>query len=303
MLQDMHRHTALVVGVMGFSLMLGCAGEPGTGTAEALEESADAFSTTPGEPNHEEITISALSFLKPEVIKALTIGNVSTDATYHFNNEAHFDDCNFSGGAAFVAKKQAEAVKALDPRVALLNGDALAMLAFSRSLHAVQDFYAHSNWVELGGDVLVDQSLTPFPALRPYSAVRSTGFIVVQGPKPREKAVTRDDDAPYPEYAIVTVRERRTTAYGLVSGTVDYESGDFCPPPVAMTHDELSKDKTSLTDRVEQHLAAKSLAVRQTRHEWCRLNQLAHDAWGDAGTARLAAWVADPSSAPDCATE
>ncbi|WP_444547635.1 hypothetical protein [Sorangium atrum] len=33
-------------------------------------------------------------------------------------------------------------------------------LALSRSLHAVQDFYAHPNWVELGDDVLVDQSLT-----------------------------------------------------------------------------------------------------------------------------------------------
>ncbi|XYH92870.1 hypothetical protein ACMHYB_34015 [Sorangium sp. So ce1128] len=286
---------------MGISLTLGCAGE--AGTAEALEESADAFSAAPGEPNHEEITSTALSFLKPEVIKALTIGNVSTDIKYYFNNAAHFDDCNFSGGAAFVAAKQAEAVKALGPGIALLDGDALAMLAFSRSLHTVQDFYAHSNWVELGGDVLVDQSLTAFPALTPYSAVPSTGFIVVQGEKPRGTAVARDDDAPYPEYAIVTVRQRRATAYGLVSGTVDYEPGNYCPPPVAMTHDELSKDKTSLTDRVEQHLAAKALAIRQTRHEWCRLNQLAHDAWGDAGTARLAAWVADPSSAPDCTAE
>lgn len=288
---------------MGFSLTLGCAGEPGTGDTETLEESAEAFSTTPGEPNHEEITITALSFLRPEVIKALTIGNVSTDIKYYTSNAAHFDDCNFRGGAAFVAEKQAQAVKALGPGIAQLDGDALAMLAFSHSLHAVQDFYAHTNWVELGGDALVDQSLTAFPALRPYSAVPSTGFIVVQGPKPRETAVTRDDDAPYPEYAIVTVRQRRTTSYGLVSGTVDYEPGDFCPPPVAMTHDELSKDKTSLTDRIEQHLAAKSLAIRQTRHEWCRLNQLTHDAWGDAGTARLAAWVADPSSAPDCTAE
>ncbi|WP_437280564.1 hypothetical protein WME90_08395 [Sorangium sp. So ce375] len=301
MLQDNHPHAAFVVGVLGISLTLGCAGEPGT--AEALGESAHAFSTAPGEPNHEEITSTALSFLKPAVISALKIGNVSTDAELHFSNAAHFDDCNFSGGAAFIAEKQAEAVRALGPGIALLDGDALALLAFSRSLHAAQDFYAHTNWVELGGDVLVDQSLTAFPALTPYSAVPSTGFIVVQGEKPRGTAVTRDDDAPYPEYAIVTFRQRRTTAYGLVSGTVDYEPGDYCPPPVAMTHDELSKDKTSLTDRVEQHLAAKSLAIQQTRHEWCRLNQLAHEAWGDAGTARLAAWVADPNSAPDCTTE
>ncbi|AUX31342.1 MULTISPECIES: hypothetical protein [Sorangium] len=286
---------------MGLTLTLGCVGE--AETAEALDESADAFSTAPGEPNHEEITHTALSFLKPSVLTALKVGNVSTDVAYHFSNTAHFDDCNFSGGAAFVAAKQAEAVRALGPGLPLLDGDALAMLAFGRSLHAVQDFYAHTNWVELGGDVLVDQSLTAFPALAPYSAIPSTGFIVVQGDKPKRAAVTRDADAPYPEYAIVTVRVQRTNKYGLVSGTVEYEPGNYCPPPVAMTHDELSKDKTSLTDRTAQHLAAKSLAIQQTRHEWCRLNRLARDAWGDAGTARLAAWVADPSSAPDCGIE
>lgn len=286
---------------MGLAMTLGCAGE--TGTVETLEESAHEFSTAPGEPNHEEITSTALAFLKPAVLKALVTGNVSTDPTFLLVNAAHFDDCNFSGGAAFVASYQAKAVQALGPGMALLDGDALAMLAFSRSLHAVQDFYAHTNWVELGGDVLVDRSLTAFPALEPYSAIPSTGFIVVQGDKPRQTAVVRDADAPYPEYAVVTVRRQRTTAHGLVSGTVHYEPGDYCPAPVAMTHDELSKDKTTLSDRTAQHLAAKSLAIQQTRHEWCRLNQLARDAWGDAGAARLAAWVADPSSAPDCTIE
>ncbi|AUX47750.1 hypothetical protein SOCE26_092740 [Sorangium cellulosum] len=286
---------------MGLALTLGCAGE--AETAEALEESAEEFSTAPGEANHEEITSTALSFLKPAVLTALKTGNVSTDALLALSNAAHFDDCNFSGGAAFVAAKQAEAVRALGPSVLLPDGDAAAMLAFGHSLHALQDFYSHTNWVELGGDVLVDQSLTAFPALTPYSVIPSTGFIVVQGAKPRQTAVARDADAPYPEYAVVTVRKRRTTAYGLVSGTVDYEPGNYCPAPVAMTHEELNKDKTTVSGRTEQHLAAKSLAIRQTRHEWCRLNQLAHDAWGDAGTERLAAWVADPSAAPDCTTE
>lgn len=286
---------------MGLALTLGCAGEAATG--EALEERADEFSTAPGEANHEAITSTALAFLNPVVINSLIAGNVSTDIEFAFDNAAHFDDCNFSGGAARVAANQAAAVQALGPSTALPAGDAQAMLAFSRSLHGVQDFYAHTNWVELGGDVLVDQSLTAFPLLTPYSAIPSTGFIVVQGGKPTQTAVYRDEEAPYPEYAIVTVRRQKTSNYGLVSGTVDYEPGDYCPAPVAMTHEELNKDKSTLPGRTAPHLAAKSLAIRQTRHEWCRLNQLAHDAWGDAGTARLAAWVADPSSAPDCTTE
>lgn len=285
---------------MGLALTLGCVGE--TGTVEAIDERADEFSTAPGEANHEEITSTALAFLNPAVLNALIAGNVSTDVQFALDNASHFDDCNFSGGAALVAANQAAAVQALG--AAPPAGDAQAMLAFSRSLHAVQDFYAHTNWVELGGgDVLVDRSLTAFPTLTPYSAIPSSGFVVVQGQKPGQTAVYHDDDAPYPEYAIVMVRRQKKTAPGLVSGTVDYESGDYCPAAVSMTHEELNKDKSTVPGRTAQHLAAKSLAIQQTRHEWCRLNQLAHDAWGDAGTARLGAWVADPGSAPDCTTE
>lgn len=286
---------------MGLALTLGCAGE--AGTAEALDENAHDFSVAPGEANHEEITRAALGFLKPAVLNTLVAGNVAADGKFALINAAHFDDCNFRGGAAFVAAKQAEAVRALGPGIALLDGDLLAMAAFAHSLHAVQDFYSHTNWVELGGDVLVDESLGAFPALTPYAAIPSTGFIVVQGPKPRGTAVARDADAPYPEYAVVTVRHQRTTAPGLVSGTVGYEPGNHCPAPVAMSHEELNKDSSTVAARAEQHQAAEALAIRQTRHEWCRLNQLARDAWGDAGAERLAAWVADPGAAPDCGVD
>lgn len=297
----MNTYVVLGLGVMGVALTLGCAGE--TGPVEAVAERADEFSTAPGEPNHEEITSTALAFLNPAVLNALIAGNVSTDVEFALDNAAHFDDCNFTGGAARVAANQAVAVQALDPSSASAAGDAQAMLAFSRSLHGLQDFYAHTNWVELGGDVLVNQSLTAFPVLTPYSTIPSSGFIVVQGKTPAQTAVHRDDDAPYPEYAVVTVKRKKVSAPGLVSGTVDYEAGDYCPAAVSMTHDELNKDKSTVPGRTAQHFAAKLLAIRQTRHEWCRLNQLAHDAWGDAGTARLAVWVADPSSAPDCTTE
>ncbi len=286
---------------MGLALTVGCVGEPGT--TEAIGERADEFSTSPGEPNHEEITTTALAFLNPAVLNALVAGDVSTDVEFALLNSAHFDDCNFTGGAALVAANQAAAVQALNPSNPLPAADAQAMLAFSRSLHGVQDFYAHTNWIELGGDVLVSQSLTAFPALTPYSTIPSSGFVIVQGNPPPQTALYRDDDASYPKYAIVTVRRKKVTAHGLVSGTVDYEPGDFCPTAASMTHAELNKDKSTIPGRTAQHFAAKALATRQTRHEWCRFNQLAHDAWGDAGTARLATWVADPSAAPDCITE
>jgi hypothetical protein len=267
---------------------------------EAQEAASQAFSTFPGEPNHEDITAVGLSFLRPEILIALKAANVATDVEFLAVNANHFDDCNFTGGSAVVQSSQAEAVAQLNPNVPNQEAELLAIRAFARSLHAVQDFYAHTNWIELGGQVLVDHSLGAFPTLRPYSTIATSGFVVVQGNKPKRAAVTRDDDAPYPANAIVTVKLERVRASGLISGTVDYEPGDFCPQPVAMTHDELNKDKSTLVDRVNQYEAAKSLAILQTEHEWCRLRELTRRAWGDLGVARLDAWVAPGAVAPAC---
>jgi hypothetical protein len=125
---------------------------------------------------------------------------------------------------------------------------------------------------------------------------------VIQGPKPKKAALTRDDEAAYPESAVVTVKLNKSPrALGLISGTVDYEEGDFCPPTVAMTHEELNKDKTSNVGREQQHEAAKALAILQTEHEWCRLVELTRAAWGDAGAARLSSWIAPGATPPACA--
>jgi hypothetical protein len=203
-----------------------------------------------------------------------------------------------------VSTSQAEAVQALNPASPGPETELVALRAFGRSLHAVQDFYAHTNWVESGATELVDTALTAFPALEPYAAIASSGFVIVQGPKPRKAAITRDEEAAYPDNAVVTVRlNKRAPAPGLISGTVDYEEGNLCPNAVAMTHEELNKDKASNLGRTAQYEAAKAFAISQTRHEWCRLMALTHSAWGEAGTAQLATWVADSASPPDCASE
>lgn len=280
------------------SLVSGCGAAPD----ESTQKTTQRFSTAPSEPNHEHITQAALDFLRPEILAAITDANVSTDAEFALVNANHFDDCNFSGGSQVVSANQATAVQNLDPALGP-EAEALAILHFARSLHAVQDFYAHSNWIELGGQTLVDRSLAAFPLLTAYAVIPSSGFVVVQGQKPKSSALTRDDDAAYPRSAVVTFRAGRTAKPGLISGTVDYEAGDDCPASVAMTHEELNKDKSTLVGREQQYEAAKALAIAQSRHEWCRLNELARQAWGEAGSARLATWVADGAVVPDCQTE
>jgi hypothetical protein len=284
-----------------FAVLWGCGASDESPTPDAVQGTAhDPFSTAPGEPNHEEITAAGLSFLRTEVLTAIQAADVATDAEFFLVSANHFDDCNFTGGSEVVGSSQAEAVAELNPSLPPIESDLLAIRAFGRSLHALQDFYAHTNWIELGGQVLVDSSLSAFPTLNPYSTIPSTGFVIIQGNKPKRAALTRDESAPYPSSAVVRVRVDGTWAPGLISGTVDYEPGNFCPTAVAMTHDELNKDKSTNEGRVQQYDAAKTLAILQTEHEWCRLRALTRAQWGEAGVARLDAWVAEGATVPAC---
>ena len=287
------------VAAVGWALIaFAVSGCGGTDSEEQVSALNQRFSTFPGEPNHEQITRAGLTFLRPEILNAIVLANVATDAEFALVNANHFDDCNFSGGSLVVSSSEAQAVRSLAPALPV-SADAAAIVAFGRALHAVQDFYAHSNWVELGGTVLVDGSLTPFPTLTGYSIIPSSGFVVVEGTK-KKTPVTRNDDAAYPASAEVTVKLGKQKLPGLISGTVDYEPGNACPPSASMTHAELNKDKLANPGREAQHLAAKALATSQTTHEWCRLGELVREAWGDAGTARLSRWLAPGAVQPDC---
>src|SRR5262245_56214524 len=135
----------LTMGYLGASLSA-CADVP----PDEVSDERRPFSTFPSEPNHEQITADGLPFLRPEISLALQAANVSTDVEFHFVSANHFDDCNFSGGSQVVSSNEADAVAHLDPADPSPEGDAAALVAFGRALHAVQDFYAHSNWVELG---------------------------------------------------------------------------------------------------------------------------------------------------------
>jgi hypothetical protein len=267
---------------------------------ESLGQDRQPFSTTPSEPNHESVTAAGLSFLRPEIVTALQIANVATDAEFVLVSANHFDDCNFSGGSQVVVDAEAEAVAALDPAAASPESDAEAIRKLGRALHAVQDFYAHSNWVELGAEGLVDSTLGPWPILSGYAVISPAGIAVVEGTPPRKAKVWRDARAPYPANAVVHVKTKGKETLGLISGTVDYEAGDSCPASVAMTHEELNKDKSTLPGREAQHARAMTLATDQTRHEWCRMRALTRAAWGDAGEQRLLTWVGDASVAPAC---
>ena len=71
--------------------------------------------------------------------------NVVVDSTEPFNPDAHLDDESFAEGSTVVRIKIANAI------YNLMDGDIdNARDDFGAALHTIQDFYSHSNWIELG---------------------------------------------------------------------------------------------------------------------------------------------------------
>ena len=96
---------------------------------------------------HRQITTTALeSLVSPRALKAILHANLGQDGWggLLFHPEFHFDDSRFQAGEAYLTTQSKQA------RSAVLEGDpSPAWQAFGRLTHAVQDFYAHSNYVQL----------------------------------------------------------------------------------------------------------------------------------------------------------
>jgi Heterokaryon incompatibility protein Het-C. len=80
------------------------------------------------------------------------------DSIHQFESKAHFDNCAFEDSERYIGELLAEIdrrvataqqLRAQDRTEAAANEAALAFFALGQALHAVQDFYAHSNYVEI----------------------------------------------------------------------------------------------------------------------------------------------------------
>ncbi len=98
-------------------------------------------------PIHADITRQALGGLfSPRALAAIIASNQKQDALSGQigHTEFHFDDNDFEGSYAFINEQRRRIQPALE------GGDApSAWQAFGRLTHTAQDFYAHSNYVDL----------------------------------------------------------------------------------------------------------------------------------------------------------
>ena len=99
------------------------------------------------------------------------------DILHQFESKAHFDNCDFDGATSYIerllaevdahVKKAAEAKAAGDTQGLTAEVKA-AFFALGQALHAVQDFYAHTNYVELV--VPEAKSVTNLKIIAPWTA-------------------------------------------------------------------------------------------------------------------------------------
>lgn len=146
--------------------------------------------------NHELITRAALSRLPPEFplfkrqMDLIVFGNKVSDANLG-SSGVHFDNCAFPEGTARIANCWRLIGSEHD------RFSERALVAFGGLLHTTQDFYAHSNWIELHKAAPVpvwDQEVPSLPA-----GIR-TGTVIHAEPKrcaegtPGHDGLNKDSD-------------------------------------------------------------------------------------------------------------
>lgn len=269
-----------------------------------IESPIEAFDTE----GHTSITTEALSFLRPEILNQVIGGNAGIfDYTTQSSPEIHFDGCYFADGYRYINSQYG-----LLPGMAL-EMDIRAPGEFGHILHAAQDFYAHSNYVENGSTYIVEDSYDLWNNNQPVIPYGLTdGRMFIEGEPPDGFELTLDKRT---KTVMVTDTINQETYIGILSGAA-YTQGN-CPANALIGHwdlsataiddvpggvyygDGLNKDNQ---DRLG-YQEAYDLAVQQTQHEWCRLLYLVAKDIGPEKTTRfLQSWLHQEMKVKHCLT-
>lgn len=198
---------------------------------------------------------------------ALNEGLYAQDIREFYKAEAHFDNCAFEESLDYLQKLKTSAEDLMlsarntyrqdrNP-TKLLKNVKNAVREYGRALHIVQDFYAHTNYIDLlAAEHVVDNSPT-LVALRQRSATFSDKLALQIWTTEGAKSVGG-----------------LQSKAGLVSGTVFYETPRLnrCPSG-SPTHGQLAKDAADKGNGasvtrwagISHHQAAMTLAKKSTR--------------------------------------
>lgn len=262
-----------------------------------------------GSTCHTHMVESSLGFLRDGLLDRLSDAVLFPDDNgflgLGYSSAEHFDSCNFKGGTKNINQRLAAALGGplgsgagfapnTDP------ADPFAGITdWAAALHGAQDFYAHSNWIEmalegivpkvgLGGTELIDSGLGFWTEIDGSAFLVRPGIYHFNGDVPTGWT-TSGGGTPLPTVTSVTGNSFSV----LISGEVLDPTQD-CPSDLDMDHDDLNKDNINRIN----HLEAQLVSVRQTSHEWCRLLNLASDELDHRTAAVLMGLMVEPGSSP-----
>ena len=181
-----------------------------------------------GLPIHQDITRQGLVFLKPDILTLIVDEHVKIEQDQSSPN--HFDNCQFTETTQKINTNYAVAVSMLDPEK---SDHVMAAKYFGRIVHPAQDFYSHSNWIEMGRNDLIDPYLGQWQVLRGYSETSHDNPVFVL----EEDGNTHSDFSISKVGKDVQVFSKKWDARksGLISGTFDADLNK-CPPQASIPH-------------------------------------------------------------------
>jgi Heterokaryon incompatibility protein Het-C len=144
------------------------------------------------------------------------------DSVHQFESKAHYDNCDFEAATAYVDELLAEAdghiksaalAASKNDKAGIEAAGKRAFFAIGQALHAVQDFYAHSNYIELTEKTVKDAP--DIPVVPVWTAAGKARLQQLQGA-------------------------------GLVSGYVYWGFPQKCPAGT-LWHKDLAKDSEKTT--------------------------------------------------------
>ncbi|MBD1194643.1 SwmB domain-containing protein [Vulcanococcus sp. Clear-D1] len=155
---------------------------------------------------HNNNVSEALPFLNADALRNISTAQDAVDTIFsadQYLSKNHFDNNNFTEAIRNINSQYSQIIIESVSNKGQLIGEGLifreykALRNFGRILHAVQDFYAHTNWIELGFDpsfnyyylggsgdpqILFDNSYTYLPELKPGHQIGTTNIVPITIP-------------------------------------------------------------------------------------------------------------------------